>query len=369
MQPTNNNGSIIIRFHKFAYKYSLTNLGKFDDKSAIAMAWKICTAIASDIDIGRFTAKNNDELFTAYHPLAALSSHHEANSKAIDCKVSVELKLCSSELRDRNLHQTMNFLKKYGKPIKSSEEALKFWQWLQGESKGNNKTINRHLESLKPVCSYFADIPKLKVSQAKSEKPFTKDEIKRICEVIDRDFSHYSTFVKFLFSTGCRTSEAIALTWQNVDFEAKTITISESIGIANDGSKVRKATKTGVVRVIPMSDKVYDLLAFRRRCQPPSDCVNNWLVFTNEKGTKDYRLPFIDIGNFRARVWTKALEAANVPYRTLYNTRHTFCSHFLNETPDFIKLASITHGTKSGVQTLIKHYAHIVESVVMPDMF
>ena len=368
MQPTNNNGSIIIRFTKFSYKYSLTNLGKFDDVSAMGMAWKICQAISTDIDIGRFAAKNNDELFKAYHPLAKLSSHHEANSAATDVKVLVELKLCSKDLRDRNLHQTMNFLKRYAKPIKNSDDALKFWQWLQGESKGNARTINRHLESLKPVCVYFRDIPKLKVDAIKHDKPFSKDEIKSIIEAIDKDFLHYSSFVKFLFATGCRPNEATALRWDDVDFDAKTITISEAIGIANDGSKVRKNTKTGVVRIIPMNQKVeavfLDWIKRNFGTGVTIESINlGSLVFPTPNGS------IIDNRTFRARVWVKALESAKVPYRNLYNCRHTFCSHFLNETPDFIKLASITHGTKSGVQTLIKHYAHIVEKVSMPDMF
>jgi integrase len=361
MQPTNNNGSIIIRFSKFGYKYSLTNLGKFDDVSAMGMAWKICQAISSDIDIGRFTPKNNDELFTAYHPLAKLSSHHEANSAATDCKVMVQLKLCSTSLRDRNLHQTMNFLKRYEKPIKNSDDALKFWQWLQGESKGNNRTINRHLASLKPVCPYFADIDKLKEPPIKHDKPFSKSEIKAIIDVFDRDYPHYSCFIKFLFATGARPNEATALTWDKVDFDAKTVTIDTAISTALDGSKVTKGTKTGVCRVIPISEKMVKALFDLRVSDLPK--TPDHLTFVTHDGCT------IDIRNFRARIWTKALNTANVPYRKIYNTRHTFCSHFLNETPDFIKLSSLTHGTKSGVQTLINHYAHIVEKVTLPDMW
>ena len=361
MQPTNNNGSIIIRFTKFSYKYSLTNLGKFDDHSAMRNSWQICSAIENDIDIGRFSARDSKELFIDYHPLSSLNDHHEVNNKNVDCLILVETKLASNVLRDRNLFQTANYLRKYNKPIKNNDDAMKFWQWLQSKSKGNNKTINRHLESLKPICNYFTDIPKLKTTQGKSEKPFTKSEIKQIIDIFDKDFTHYSPFIKFLFSTGCRTSEAIALTWDNVDFESRTISISESIGIANDGSKVRKSTKTGVCRVIPMGDQLHDLLNHHHVYAKANSCTD--LAFYS----LGYKL--IDIGNFRLRVWVKALESADVPYRTLYNTRHTFCSHFLNETPDFIKLASITHGTKSGVQTLIKHYAHIVEAVTMPTMF
>jgi Phage integrase family len=226
MQPTNNNGSIIIRFTKFRHKYSLTNLGKFDDATAIASAWQICKAILGDMNIGRFKPKNNDELFAAYHPLANLSHHHDESSKAMDCLQSVEQKIAGQNLRDRNLYQTKNFLTRYGKPIKSSDDAVKSWQWLQGESKGNSRTINRHLESLKPICPHFRDIPKLKTSQTKHEKPFSIDEIARILTAFDEHFPHYKAFVQFLLSTGCRPNEATAIKWKYIDFERNSISIS-----------------------------------------------------------------------------------------------------------------------------------------------
>jgi integrase len=218
------------------------------------------------------------------------------------------------------------------------------------------------LDSLKPICAYFRDIPKLKTTQVKSEKPFTKDEIKAIVQTFDEHFQHYSPFIKFLFSTGCRPNEAVALKWKDVDFDNKQITICEAVAIANDGSKVSKETKTGVVRSVPMSSKVADLLSVHFQTWLLSDSTSD-LVFPTPTGG------FIDIRNFRARVWVKALELAKVPYRKLYNTKHSFCSHFLSENPDFVQLASITHGTKSGVATLQRHYAHVVNKPDMPDMF
>lgn len=366
MQPSNNNGAIQIRFRKFSYSYSMSKLGRYDDTRSLRQAQSICDAIDNDIKLGRFTAKNNDELFEAYHPLAKVASHHEQNSKAVDCLALVDEKLSSKVFRDRNLHQTRNFLIRYGKPIKSKDDALKFWNWLQGESNGNSRTINRHLTSLKPICPYFADIPKLKESAIKSEKPFSKDEIKAIIQSFEGNFPHYTDFVKFLFSTGCRPNEATALRWQDVDFENKQIVICEALAIANDGSKAAKDTKTHVIRTIPMSRKVAMLLVsingerIREKFLTGKDTD---LVFPTVEGK------FIDIRTFRARQWVKALQLAKVPYRKPYNCRHTFCSHFLNENPDFVQLASITHGTKSGIATLQKHYAHIVNKPVMPDMF
>jgi integrase len=369
MQPLNNNGSIIIRFQKFKYEYKLGKLGKYDDKQARYKAGEICQAIETDINLGRFSAKDNDELFKAYHPLVNLANFHDENQQAINLLDLVNKKLSESEYRKPSLYQCQKYLVAYGKEIKNSTQALDFFRYLCSNRKRSPNTTNRYLNELKAVCPYFVDIDKLKGKQTKEEKAFTKSEIKTICDEFDVKFHHYSAFVKFLFSTGVRTNEAVALTWDCVDFEAKTITIKDSIGVSNiDGSKVRKSTKTEVSRVIPMSFKLEAMLKAQRLTifgsRSSYTTINlDSLVFPSPKGC------FIDISNFRDRFWVKVLTTVGVPYRTLYNTRHTFCSHFLNETPDFIKLASLTHGTKSGVQTLIKHYAHLVSDISMPEMF
>ncbi len=68
MQPTNNDGSIIIRFSKFEYKCSLAKLGLSDSHKCLNKAIEICAIIENDMKLGRFTAKNNDELYRDYPP-------------------------------------------------------------------------------------------------------------------------------------------------------------------------------------------------------------------------------------------------------------------------------------------------------------
>ncbi len=362
MQPSNNNGSIIIRFTKFGYKYSLTKLGSFDDKDNHYEAVRICRAIELDISMGRFTATNNDELFKAYHPLAKLSSHHEANTYAVDALTLVEQKIALSQFKDKALSPCVNLLKSYGKAIKSHDDASTFFRWMSNDGKRSNNSNNRYLEALAPICPMFKDVPRLKANQVAVEKPFSKTEIQSIINVFDKNYPEYRVFIRFLFATGCRTNEATALKFEHIDWDNNTVTIKNAAAIASDGSKVIKGTKTGVVRTIPINLKLKMLLAVEYEIYDKSG-YDHGLVFTTSNGK------LIDTNNFRSRVWVEALKLAKVPYRTLYNTRHTFCSHFLNETPDFVKLASITHNSKSGVQTLIKHYAHLVNNVVMPDMF
>jgi len=332
MPLKNNNGSIRIYFTFNDTYYTMSRLGKFSGTSAISTAENILKAIQSDISIGKFACKDSKELFDAYHPLSNLINSQYKKTVSMDCLELVEKQLASKILLDRNLKQTHTFLKRYGKPIRNSDDALKFWQWLQAESKGNNRTINRHLESLKPICSYFRDIPKLKVSQCKHEKPFAMDEISKIVITFRDAFPHYAAFVSFLFSTGCRPNEATAIRWSDIDFERKTISIREAIALDKEGKKVSKDTKTGVVRTFPMSDVLLRHLTEHRSKHQGLD--DSRLIFTTVEGCT------IDIRTFRNRVWVKALELANVPYRKLYNTRHTFISHYIEKYKDYQKCAA-----------------------------
>lgn len=341
--------------------YSMSKLGNWDDAIAKNTANQILTGIKNDIALGKFNCRDSQELFTQYHPLSELIDSQAKIRSAVDCLDLVNQKLDSQKLRDRNLHQTKNFLTRYGKPIKSPDDALKFWQWLQGESKGNAKTINRHLESLKPICPHFSAIAKLKTENRIDDVPFSKDEISKILKVFDDKFRHYLPFIKFLFATGCRPNEAAAIKWSSIDFQRKTITICEAIGFDNEGKKVKKSTKTGASRTFPMSQKLIDCLNQQHNAVSPHP-IDSHVFLTPENS-------IIDIRNFRSRVWIKALELANVPYRRLYNTRHTFISYYLSEHKDFQKCAAITHGTKSGVQTLIKHYAHLVNDIETIDLW
>lgn len=63
---------------------------------------------------------------------------------------------------------------------------------------------------------------------------------------------------------GLRCAECCALTWGDIDFEAQTITVRGSIGVAKGGS-YKKGTKTGKVRVVDFdSEHMANLLKARR---------------------------------------------------------------------------------------------------------
>ena len=105
-----------------------------------------------------------------------------------------------------------------------------------------------------------------------------------------------------------------------------------------------------------MNQKLYDLL-FKLYQEKKSD-----LVFVVNGHCIDDR-------HFRSRAWTKCLCECEIEYRRPYNTRHTFISHFLDQTKDVLKCAALTHGSKSGIKTIYDHYAAVINKIDVTDLF
>lgn len=160
-------------------------------------------------------------------------------------------------------------------------------------------------------------------------KPFSPEEIDKILKALVSDqfchpssgfkHSHYSSFVVFLFITGCRLGEATGLTWDCIDFATKTVAIKQALGrdIAispNKTRKILKETKTGNVRYIPMNDALLTLL------KDIQNNRNSGFVFRGHRGS------YIDTASFRRRVWKPLLEKLGIEYRYPYQTRHTVLS-------------------------------------------
>lgn len=201
-------------------------------------------------------------------------------------------------------------------------------------------------------------------------KPFSPDEITRILKALDSNqfchpssgfnHSHYASFVRFLFITGCRLGEATGLTWNCIDFASRTIIIKQALGrdtatSPNKTRKVMKETKTGKSHHIPMND---DLSALLKGIQP-SDCSE--FVFTGHRGR------YIDTASFRRRVWKPLLEKLGIEYRYPYQTRHTVLSAV---TTSHGLLAAAKLAGHKNLDMVSRHYARYTDdlSEVLPSL-
>lgn len=168
--------------------------------------------------------------------------------------------------------------------------------------------------------------------------------------------TQYADYIEFLFLSGTRTSEALGLRWQHVDFEKKVILLQEARVLATNGKKEaevqKKGLKTQKKRILPMSSRLYDLLVDRKtNC---SDLDSN--VFSN-----------IDHHSFRGSVYRNVLGKLGIAYRKPYQTRHTFITILANNSD--LKLHQVAKISGTSTKVIEDHYlATNVDILRIPDV-
>lgn len=166
----------------------------------------------------------------------------------------------------------------------------------------------------------IADLRRLR--QPRTEiVPFSMPEVHRILAAVEPAWHDY---LVVRFFTGLRTGELHGLKWNRVDFDRRCIEVREAFS----GGRT-EATKTeGSRRDVQMSTPVRQaLLRQRGRADGDSD-----YVFTSSKGGP------LHINNVTDRFWAPLLARLGIPYRRLYQTRHTCATFWLaaGEVPEWI---------------------------------
>lgn len=128
----------------------------------------------------------------------------------------------------------------------------------------------------------------------------------------------YRAFVATLAWTGMRLGELRALTWADVDLEARLISVNKT----RYRQQVQPGTKNGCDRVVPIPRHLAEELASWRSATPHA--VPDALVFRTARGSP------IDPDDFRRRVFAPALERAGLdPATRIHDLRHTSASLYL----------------------------------------
>ena len=184
-------------------------------------------------------------------------------------------------------------------------------------------------------------------------QPFTEVEREAIIDAFSchKEFAYYTPMVKFFFWTGCRTGEAVALQWKHVSDDCNLITFSESV---STGLRIRKCTKTGKARTFPSSPYLRLLLLSIK----PISVDPEALVLTSKRGKE------VNASSFLRRAWKSVLKELQIPYRSQYNTRHTFISECLQRGID---AATVAKWVGNSPEIIWKHYAGTNDKVLPPD--
>lgn len=357
IKPYDHDGNIQLKFSYGGKRYSFNPVpgGHYENKRDIATAQAIATNIQNDILAGIF-----DPTLNRYRLTPKIGKTAPSNLLQL-----WDLWVASLDLP---AHTQANHYKWVRRMLTEADPDINDTEWLI-KADIAPRTFNDRLKMIRTCCKWaisqgfisvnpYLDV-KLRRDAPKEVKPFTLEEIRLILEGFDTLAPHYSPFVRFLMSTGVRTSEAIGLRWGHVDFDRGEITIKESLPkdlTGNGYTRVRKETKTGNIRRLPLSSQLRSLLASMR----PSLVNPDALIFTTPNGAT------IDADNFRDRQWRKVLETQGIPYRKPYTTRHTMVSHALEQGIPITGVAYLA-GHKDTTM-IIKNYGHMINRPDLPNI-
>ena len=192
------------------------------------------------------------------------------------------------------------------------------------------------------------------------------------------EYAHWFPLFTVLLGTGCRVGEVIGLRWSDVDMKKHLISINHSVSYyPREGSRKSMyavslpKTEAGV-RIIPIMDQVYDVLANEyERQKTEGFCVfeldgMSGFIFSNRNGNlhnphciNQAINRISDAYNSKEIIDAKRehREPVIIPHFSCHHLRHTFCSR-LCENENNIKVIQEIMG-HANVETTLDIYAEV----------
>lgn len=281
-----------------------------------------------------------------------------------------------------NYSRVENHLKKL--PTKNLEDAILIRDFLVSSS--SPYTTKRILTQINAACNwglksklittnpFYGLAQEINLTKNSADSldidPFSKQEREVIIHAFQSHsvYKSYASFVQFLFLTGCRTSEAIALKWSHINHDCSRITFSEAL-VNVSGVKIRKGLKNQDKRLFPCNQQLQALLLSIK----PEFVNDDRPVFTSVKGNE------INIHTFHC-VWhgTKnhdkyyvgvleklAKEGKIERYRPPYQTRHTFITLCIDAGID---AKDVARWVGNSPEVIYRHYAGNKRDLQVPEI-
>lgn len=256
-------------------------------------------------------------------------------------------------------------------PYKSLGESKEIFNWITANIPAHSAKrlvveisaccdwgIKNNLITTNPFKGLAKEINIKKISTEDNDiNPFSKYERDAIVAAF-RDnpyYKHYANYVQFLFLTGARPSEVIALQWKHIT--NKSICFEQAVVRSPDGLILKQGLKTQNKRMFPVNAQLLQLLdGMREDLEVKPDDL---LVFPAPTGK------WIDIHNFRNRAWKTIIDSLDIQYRKPYQTRHTFVTMALEAD---VSIPQIARWVGNSPQVIMECYAGTIRKVAVPEL-
>lgn len=251
--------------------------------------------------------------------------------------------------------------------INISESSLNLWlEKIEASNysiKHKNKIIGMFREMLIYAKTYYKVNDKLiaKLQSIKDERPilekkidnfWTFDEFKLFINVVDNEYD--KLLFCFLYLTGCRIGEVMALNWHDIDFNKKTLKINKTLNLkVGNGSYIITSPKTkNSLREIDLSDNL--VVKLRKHYENEKKIINfneNMFVFGNINHLSTTTLWR------KLKHYTNTVKQSNKNFKniTIHGFRHSHVSLLVHLGCDFRDIAERLGDTLTMVQNTYYH--------------
>ncbi len=196
---------------------------------------------------------------------------------------------------------------------------------------------------------------------------FTQKEVEMILSayLVSDTSSQYHDFFKFKFLTGCRTGEAIGLTWDDVKFQDKVIlfnkTYSAKVGLS-------KGTKTEDSRTFPMNSYLIDWLSAIKALSD-TDVVfpgiqNKYM--SRSTVLRSWSSDSVNPSDARDGIVISLAKQGKLQYLSSYNTRHTFINFCIDQGIDTITIADWCGNSDNVIEQVYRSRKRDVDIELLP---
>lgn len=209
--------------------------------------------------------------------------------------------------------------------------------------------------------------PKKKIKYACDKKanpmPFyNRDEVRQLMKILEAQASRkWHACIRLLAYTGLRRGEILALTWNDIDFKSKTLTVDKAIGQRRGNDLYLKEPKNeNSIRTISVDDITLNVLRRWRAEQSQlllkfgfQPLGKNQLIFNNTRTNGFLNLTAI------YSAFKRICEQNNFRFIKIHGFRHTHCSLLFEAgVPMKDVMKRLGHGD---VQTTMNIYTHVTE--------
>lgn len=198
----------------------------------------------------------------------------------------------------------------------------------------------------------FIEIFKDKNAIKKEMDFYTYEEYKQFDNAID-SFDYHVLF-EVLYYLGLRQGELQALTWNDIDFKNKLISITKTLTTKIKGEKwtISSPKTKNSIGVLPMTENVYnDLKTMYNNAKKYSDFNKTWFVFGNTEPFKE-----TTIQNKKNYYCKKA----DIKQIRIHDFRHSCASLLINKGASIVLVSKYLR--HANVSITLNTYAHLYKS-------